>query len=71
MTDERTKAAEDADTISRWLRELAAERQALLDCTCEAVIGEHGEIVKIRSPACPVHRETDGGCYLVAPHKVC
>ena len=53
---ERPHAAEDVRTISRRLSELAAERRAILACTCEAEIGTAGEVRRILPLAgCPAH----------------
>ena len=53
---ERALAAEDAETTSRRLSELAAECRAILACTCEAEIGDAGEVRRILPLAgCPAH----------------
>jgi hypothetical protein len=58
----RARSADDADVISRRVRELDAERMAVFNCACETVVGERGEVVKVLSSSCPVHRDM-GGCY--------
>ena len=51
-----TPVCEDADVISARLKELEAERRARFECMCAEVVAADGNLVRLRSLACPVHK---------------
>ncbi|MGE5151193.1 MAG: hypothetical protein ACM3II_13815 [Rhodospirillaceae bacterium] len=52
----RTPAVEDFDTIGARRAEIAAERLAWAQCTCEPVVDAQGHEARSWSPSCPVHK---------------
>lgn len=59
---ERRRAADDFETIGDLLRNLDQRRRAIFNCACDHVIGPRGEVVRVPTTTCVVHRgevETD------------
>lgn len=53
----RPRAADDAETISRRIAELRAERTEWARCTCDEVVDSCGNRARSVSACCPVHSD--------------